>query len=133
MAGSGSGWLHWGRVDVHWDGALFSLTVPTSLSGWPAVWLDRYLSERLAEVPGFTGDERADVRPATLHAPEDPSAGVRVWGEVTLSGLTPPWPDAAELQRRLEEAVREAVEVSEKATAEGDLFTSQLYALRPGS
>lgn len=124
--------LDWGRAEVHWDGALFSLSIPTSLTGWPALWLDRYLGERLAEFPGFHGDERADVRPATLHAPGDPSAGPRVWGEVTLSGLTPPWPDAAELQEQLEAAVKEAVEVSDKAAAEGDWFTAQLYARRSG-
>ena len=133
MDAIGSNWLDWGRADVRWDGSTFSLLIPTGLSGWPVVWLDRYLGQRLTEIPGLNGGEGATVTPATLHEPGDPGKGVQSWGEVKLSGLTPPWPDAVALQDHFEAAVREALEVSEKAAAEGDWFTARLIARRPAA
>lgn len=132
MERSGAEWLRWERSDFRWDGSTFSLVIPTGLSGWPSIWLDRYLQERLSDMPGFNGGEGARVTPAMLHEPGDPATGVRAWGEIVVSGLTPPWPDAMVLREHLEAAVDEALAVSEKAAAEGDWFTAQLLADRPG-
>lgn len=44
--------LQWSQASISWDGDAYRLELPHYFDAWPALWLDRNLTDRLRAVPG---------------------------------------------------------------------------------
>jgi hypothetical protein len=101
------GAVHWERLWAATDGERISLIVPAFFLQQHTPYLNAVLASRLESF--FEGEVEFRLDPGDL---TESQQGVNYEpGEITITGLTEPWPHGAELRKVLDDAFGEAGEI----------------------
>jgi hypothetical protein len=101
------GAIHWGALSAGTDGERIVLIVPAFFEPHHAPYLTGVLEPRVAEL--FDESVELSLRPGRRSATS--SSVTYEPGEIVISGVSKPWPDAAALRKALEGAFDEAGEI----------------------